>query len=53
MWYTIQWRKKNGIFKFADKLVKLDKNIPSDITQTQNYKYSMDSVMSGYQALSK
>ena len=50
MWYiytTIQ-QKKNDILKFAGKWMELEKNILSEVTQTQKDKHGMHSLISGY-----
>ena len=54
MWYiyTIEYYsviRNNGILKFAGKWKELEKNILSEVTQNQKDKYSMYSLISGYQ----
>ena len=39
-WSTAQWYLKNDILKFADKWMDLEKNILSEVTQTQKDKYN-------------
>ena len=39
---------KNDIFKFSGKWTKLEKNILSEVTQTQKDKHGLYSLISGY-----
>ena len=40
--------KNNDILKFAGKWMELEKNIPSEVTQTQKNKHGMYSPIGGY-----
>ena len=42
------FEKNNDIMKFAGKWVGLEKNKLSEVTQTQEDKYDMYSLISGY-----
>ena len=48
--YTLEYYSaiKNDILKFAGKSIELEKNILSEVTQTQKDKHGMYSLISGY-----
>ena len=45
-YYTVV--KSNDILKFAGKRMNLEKSILNEVTQTQNDKYNMYSLISGF-----
>ena len=45
----LSWKKNNDIMKFEGRLMELEKNILSEVIQTQKDKHGMYSLISGYQ----